>query len=149
MPALMAMDRCGISVAVPVLETRRPPTMHFRLWSPAEALRDNAVGIAEPESGTRIDIGELDIVLLPLVAWSPAGARLGMGGGYYDRILSGVGGEGPRRFGIAYDCQKVEDVPREPWDEPLHGIITESGWRPLPDRNQDRNQDQDRDKDGD
>jgi 5-formyltetrahydrofolate cyclo-ligase len=52
-----------------------------------------------------------------------------MGAGYYDRTLAAAR---PRRLiGVAYDCQGVDALPREPWDVPLDGVLTDTGWRPL------------------
>jgi 5-formyltetrahydrofolate cyclo-ligase len=63
------------------------------------------------------------VVLVPLLAWSASGQRLGRGGGWYDRVL-------PRlrlpALGVAYDCQERVHVPNEPWDVRLDYVVTES-----------------------
>ncbi len=71
----------------------------------------------------------IDLMLTPLVAFDAHGTRLGMGGGYYDRTLQSK----PRRLrpfllGVAHSCQQSTDVlPRQSWDIPLDGIVTELG----------------------
>lgn len=70
-----------------------------------------------------------DVVIVPLVAFDRMGHRLGQGGGYYDRALAAV----PKAFrlGIGWSVQEVDAVPIDPWDVPLHAIITEQNWISL------------------
>jgi 5-formyltetrahydrofolate cyclo-ligase len=122
----------GVRIAMPVLERHRPGRMHFRVWSPAARLCHNAFGIPEPCHGApRIWRRELDVVLLPLVAFDAEGHRLGMGGGYYDRYFAprrlGTVPR-PRLIGVAHAFQQVPRLERQPWDVPLDGVITEHGW---------------------
>ncbi len=97
-------------------------------------MRRNRFGIPEPQRSRRISITELDVVLLPLVAFDRRGNRLGMGGGFYDRTFARVRHTGnaranaPQLIGLAYRFQKVSSLPREPWDVPLTGVLTERGW---------------------
>jgi 5-formyltetrahydrofolate cyclo-ligase len=122
----------GIRVAVPVLERHRGGRMHFRAWSPGDRLCHNAFGIPEPcQDATRIWRRELDVVLLPLVAFDAQGNRLGMGGGYYDRFFAPrrlLGVARPRLIGVAHAFQQVPRLDSQPWDVPLDGVITEHGW---------------------
>src|SRR5687767_13746260 len=93
-------------------------------------MRRNRFGIPEP-TGRRCAPQQLDLVLLPLVAFDRRGARLGMGGGFYDRtfaFLRVAGRRKPRLVGLAHHFQEVAQLPREPWDVPLAAIVTERGW---------------------
>jgi 5-formyltetrahydrofolate cyclo-ligase len=128
-PTLDVLARRGLQVALPVLVDEGSGTgLKFRVWNPAESLVRNRFGIAEPGGGNEISLSELDLVLLPLVAWDEQGHRLGMGAGYYDRALAPLAGSTrPRRIGIAYGVQKVPKVPHDSWDVRLHEVITESG----------------------
>ena len=67
-----------------------------------------------------------DIILTPLVGFDRAGNRLGQGAGHYDRAFA----EHPdaTRIGIAWSVQEVSALPVDPWDIPLHHIITEKEW---------------------
>ena len=69
---------------------------------------------------------ELDIVFTPLVAFDQQGNRIGMGGGYYDRLLAPWFEKqtGPYPIGLAHDCQYCDTLPIQNWDVPLPEIIT-------------------------
>ena len=62
--------------------------------------------------------------LVPGVAFTPCGVRLGRGVGWYDRAL----GRHPRgiRIGLAYGFQVVPRLPEAPWDVRMHAVVTES-----------------------
>jgi len=64
------------------------------------------------------------VALVPLVAWNPAGVRLGRGAGYYDRLLVTLP-SGVVRVGLAYEFQEISDLPRDPWDVSVDVVITE------------------------
>lgn len=65
-----------------------------------------------------------DLLVVPGVAFDETGHRLGFGGGYYDRTLSGTAA---RPVGLAYDIQRVERLPTQPWDRPVAALVTETG----------------------
>ena len=69
----------------------------------------------------------LDLILLPLLAFDTQGQRLGQGGGYYDRYLQTLAADKPLRVGVAFHFQKVDCVPAEHFDKVLHAVITERG----------------------
>lgn len=70
-----------------------------------------------------VPAAELDIVVVPLVAFDCAGARLGYGGGCYDRYLPTVAPE-CLIVGIAFDEQRVDHVPTDAHDLPLPNIVS-------------------------
>jgi 5-formyltetrahydrofolate cyclo-ligase len=72
---------------------------------------------------SRVD--QVDVVLVPGIAWDRDGYRIGFGGGYFDRLLSMVRADCVS-IGLAYDCQLSDAVPREPWDEQVDILVTES-----------------------
>ena len=72
---------------------------------------------------------------MPLLAFDRDGFRLGYGGGYYDRTLASLRGEGqvpPLAIGVAYSGQEVASVPQGPGDERLDWIATETGSHRCP-----------------
>ncbi|CCQ09874.1 5-formyltetrahydrofolate cyclo-ligase [Pseudoalteromonas luteoviolacea B = ATCC 29581] len=92
-------------------------------------MKANAYGILEPvlNCSEVCPIAQLDLLLMPLVAFDKQGNRMGMGGGYYDRTLASYykqNWETPRLIGLAHDCQQVDELPTEVWDVPLQAILT-------------------------
>jgi len=91
----------------------------------------NRFGIAEPDHhwGETLHARQLDIILMPLVAFDRHGRRMGMGGGYYDRSLSFRKHRqhwlSPKLIGIAHSCQQHDGLPENPWDIRPDMIITE------------------------
>ncbi len=69
-----------------------------------------------------IDSSELDLVIMPGVAFNKKGVRIGYGGGYYDRFLKNTNCP---KIALAYDFQIHENVPGEIHDEKVDLIITE------------------------
>lgn len=83
-------------------------------------------GIHEPsENCPMISLNQLDLVLVPGVAFDPTGHRLGRGQGYYDRLLARVSGI---KCGVAFDEQLVPGIPAEPHDVRLNCILTPTRW---------------------
>ncbi len=72
---------------------------------------------------------QLDLLLLPLVAFDENGNRIGMGGGFYDRTLAYrhqmTRWKKPVLIGLAHELQKCELLLSQPWDIPLDMIATE------------------------
>ena len=79
-----------------------------------------AFGIIEP-TGKAYD-GQVDAVVVPLLATDKQGNRLGWGKGYYDKYLQG---KTCLKIGFCYDFQVIERVNAEVWDQPLDVIVTE------------------------
>lgn len=111
-------------IYLPVIGPKRSLT--FAQWKVDQLLVPNTLGINEPNATASLcSIETLDILFLPLVAWDKRGHRLGMGGGYYDRALTGA--SGPALIGLAHSEQEVEAVPMQSWDVILDAVLTEQG----------------------
>lgn len=106
--------------------------MCFVRWDPRCGWRHNRHGIREPRRGASLPLTRLDLVILPLVAFDAFGTRLGAGGGYYDRALAAARGSRPFRMGYAYALQQAAQLPREPWDQPLHAVVTDRAYHLFP-----------------
>jgi 5-formyltetrahydrofolate cyclo-ligase len=128
-PALERLARQRVRLALPVvLDEPTRPVICFRQWSPTSEMRPNRYGIPEPVGTLDVQLAEVDLALIPLVAWDRAGGRLGMGASFYDRLLQPLAEQSrPVRMGVAYQLQEVEQVPADPWDIRLHGVLTEQG----------------------
>jgi 5-formyltetrahydrofolate cyclo-ligase len=121
-PLVEALRARGARVAYPRVTGPGALALH---WCDDEAtLAPGYCGIAEPSAeAPEAAAGEFDLVLVPGTAFDEACGRLGMGGGFYDRLLPGLGPEG-LAIGLAFDEQIVSEVPAEAHDVPLHAVIT-------------------------
>lgn len=72
-----------------------------------------------------------DIVVTPLLAFDPAGNRLGHGGGHYDRLFSETPAGRAFRVGLAFDFQMRPELPARPHDVMLNAVVTESALRRM------------------
>ena len=122
-PSLLAKElrHAGKTPYLPVIQ--QDNSLCFAPWVEFSELRNNRFGIPEPQTPAS-KAAELDIILLPLVAWDIHGNRLGMGGGFYDRSLSGACDV--LKVGLAYELQRVETLPAESWDVNLDFVATEA-----------------------
>ena len=114
---------------LPILPPRGQRRLWFGLYEPDTRLIPDRFGIPEPVTARKIRAESLDLVLVPLVAFDDSGGRIGMGGGFYDGTLSFASGRSRARpvaiIGAAYQFQRVDYIPRDYWDIPLSGVITD------------------------
>ena len=89
-------------------------------------LEEGMFGILEPKAECiRVfPIEEIDIVLVPGIAFDETGGRIGFGGGFYDEFLAKLPSE-TKRWALAFEFQIVEKLPLTDKDEPVERIITE------------------------
>ncbi|MGB9097613.1 5-formyltetrahydrofolate cyclo-ligase [Erwinia sp.] len=115
-------------VFLPVLHPFSAGQLLFIRYNESTALTPNKLGIPEPPLDIRnlVTLSELDVLLVPLVAFDKQGQRLGMGGGFYDRTLQNWQEHGFLPVGLGHDCQLVDDLPVAEWDVPLPAMITPS-----------------------
>lgn len=71
-----------------------------------------------------IDPKEIDLIIVPGVAFDRKGYRIGYGGGYYDRFLSQL--DEVDKISLAFQLQVIEEVPKEYFDIPVDFIFTEN-----------------------
>lgn len=113
----------GCAIVLPHVTTRADP-MRFLAWNAEEDLVPGPFGLRQPHHASPALAP--DLVLTPLLAFDATLNRLGQGAGYYDRAFA----EFPRavRVGVAWSVQQVDLLPADPWDMPLHAIVTETDW---------------------
>ncbi|MEF7656969.1 5-formyltetrahydrofolate cyclo-ligase [Bacillus sp. ZJS3] len=115
----------GKRVVVPKCnkETR---TMSFRKISNFDQLETVYMNLREPIPALteEVNADEIDLQIVPGVAYTERGERIGYGGGYYDRYLVHYKG---KTLSLAYSFQMVEHIPVEPFDKNVEKIITEKG----------------------
>ncbi len=97
--------------------------MEFRRWASPhldELLEPGPYGMAQPAADAPLVVP--DVLFVPLVGFTAGGARLGQGGGHYDRWLAAH--PKVQAIGLAWDCQLVDTLPHEPHDRPLTAVVT-------------------------
>ena len=103
----------------------------FRVTSLHE-LAPGAFGVREPRAKIEHAVAPeaLDLILVPGVAFTADGARLGRGGGFYDRLLAWLA---PRtcKIGVCFDAQILPELPVETHDQRVDFLATESGLLPV------------------
>lgn len=134
-PLIQRLLKLNKKLYLPALKPGTNNALWFSEFHPNDRLQTNRFGIAEPNIRRRkpIPAWSLDLIIMPLVAFSSEGVRMGMGGGYYDRTLAYQLQHKqwirPALIGFAHAFQLVERLSRQPWDVPLHGVITEQGYQ--------------------
>ena len=116
------------SCYLPVTSKNNQHEMSFRLYEEDTLLKENKWGIQEPsELQPSISPVNLEVVFVPLVGFDDKCYRLGMGGGYYDKAFNfrnqNISAK-PLLVGLAYECQRVQEVPAESWDVRLDLVVT-------------------------
>jgi 5-formyltetrahydrofolate cyclo-ligase len=92
------------------------------------ALRPSLQGLCEPcADGEPESLGEADLIVVPGLAGTRGGDRVGTGGGWYDRALRYAQPDVPRWL-LLNDAELWDGVPVDPWDERVDAVITESGF---------------------
>ncbi len=100
-------------------------SMEIACCSAAELVPGPARALEPPPSSPALPLRDVDLVVVPGVAFDAAGGRLGRGRGHYDAALGALPA-GAARVGVAFDAQVVDRVPREPHDASLDAVVTES-----------------------
>jgi len=102
--------------------------LHLYEWLPHSSWKAGPYGIQEPdkEHCPLVSLEEVDLALIPGLAFDPTGGRLGRGGGFYDRLLGGADCHA-HKIGIAWSWQMVPALPRENFDILMDVIVTPEG----------------------
>ena len=125
-PLLKRLRSLGYRIALPRMTSQDAP-LNFHLYEPGDTLISTKWGIEEPAPAAPCT--HPDVVLVPLLAFSTDGARLGYGGGYYDRTLARLRQRDPAppAIGLAFDEQMVDAIPTLNYDLTLDWILTPTG----------------------
>jgi len=122
-PLMADLHGAGVTIALPVVETRAAPLV-FRRWTPATRMvrGDWNIPVPPPEAEALTP----DIALAPCLGWTAEGYRLGYGGGYFDRTLAALDPR-PVTIGIALEAAWLDTIYPQPHDIALDVIVTEAG----------------------
>ena len=96
----------------------------FYRYNGESTLAAGSFGIAEPQDAPSEAIApdQLELIVVPGVAFTREGVRLGRGKGYYDRFLPQTGA---MLVGCVFHYRLLENIPSDPWDHPMDAILTD------------------------
>jgi 5-formyltetrahydrofolate cyclo-ligase len=117
--------RLGKSVCVPRVDGSRKTMNAVEITSfDDESMDSDSLGVRAPKVGQEIPHEEIDLVIVPGVAFDMHGFRLGRGGGFYDRYLARFS-RNTATIGVCFDIQFVEEIPTEPTDIAVHAVVSD------------------------
>jgi 5-formyltetrahydrofolate cyclo-ligase len=116
----------GKNLIVPRVQSDPRNLIPCHIISLEGRLIPNQYGILEPDVNhyRPVPPGNIDLHVIPGLAFDRKGYRLGHGGGYYDRFLTQISRHA-FTVGLCYNCQMLESIPIDSWDIPVQCIITE------------------------
>ena len=134
-PVLFNLYARGITIALPLVVKKNTP-LAFHAWHPQDTLRPGAFGVLEPTGETLSRPLQPTVLLVPTLGFTPEAARLGYGGGYYDRTLAQLREQSVpfTTIGIAWNQARLDRDSEhrvQPHDYPLEAILTPGGWHPA------------------
>lgn len=122
-PMIERLVARGAVVALPRI---RRPDLEPRTWRPGEPLTETSFGAWEPAGGRILRPDELDVVVVPAVAFDRAGRRVGYGGGFYDRFLAATRPDA-LRVGVGFSLQVLDGpLPQGHFDLRVDALVTEA-----------------------
>jgi 5-formyltetrahydrofolate cyclo-ligase len=122
---LLAIEEARSVGAVVAFPAFSNPAKPFRFLG-GDPLVPGPFGILQPKATA--PAVDPDLVLVPLIAVDPHGARLGRGKGHYDRVIGKLKRSGVRLIGVGWPIQRLEDtIPTDPWDVHLDAFASPDG----------------------
>lgn len=121
-PMIGALIHLLPSTANVVLPRVEGEVMHFYPCLNSE-LEIGSYGIMEPQGNVPVEPSEIDLIVVPGVAFAKDGARMGRGKGYYDKYMSQEGFNA-YKIGVCYAVQLVDTIPAEPHDIAVDIVIS-------------------------
>jgi 5-formyltetrahydrofolate cyclo-ligase len=118
-PLLEEILKKGKDLLIPKVEQKSMKLCKIRSF---DGLAPGSFCLLEPTQCEEVEPELVDFALVPGVAFDLKGCRLGMGKGFYDRILGRIRGF---KVGVAFSFQVFEEIPCDPWDQRVDAIATE------------------------
>ena len=125
-PMIQGSLKSGKKVLVPLVDLENKELKLYEIRDLSTDLVPGALGILEPrpDRARRADPKETDCVIVPGLAFSAIGERLGRGAGFYDRFLSGLPAKTPK-IALAFSFQVLPQIPQETHDHRVDFILTD------------------------
>jgi len=125
-PLLASLLTSGVRVALPRVDWSSKAMAAFEVRDLERDVIPGPHGLREPGEGCRaFEVGALDAILVPGLAFDRGGVRLGRGGGFYDRFLA-TPGLRALRIGVCFELQVVDEVVRQEHDAVMDVVVTEA-----------------------
>lgn len=123
-PALETLIQQGRKALLPVTQELGAPLI-FRSWKPGDRLQESSFKTMEPLPN--VPPYDPEVILVPLLGFDGRGHRLGYGVGHYDRTLLHLQKKklSVLTIGVAFEMQRVNELPMASYDQPLHWVVTE------------------------
>lgn len=117
--------KAGKRVCVPVILKEEKRLIAGEIKDRKEDLESQHFGIYQPKNGKvkEVPLEDIDMIVVPGVAFDMNNVRLGRGHGYYDRFLCGLP-DTTKTIGLAFDFQVVDNLPKDSHDIPVWKTIT-------------------------
>lgn len=126
-PLAQALHQQGKQLFLPSIKKDQ---LVFLKYQKHHKLVDGKFGINQPTTRRQYHAKDMDIILMPLVAFDSSGNRLGMGGGFYDRTLAftkkQIWRQKPTLIGLAHSLQQQEQLEARPWDIALDDVMVDN-----------------------
>lgn len=116
----------GKKVVVPYIDPSTSTIIATELTT-IKDLEKGPFGIYQPKGGVRkqVSLREIDLIVVPGIAYDKKNMRLGRGKGYYDKFLAAKDLSSVKTIGLAFRFQVVETLPSSPHDRPVHKLLTD------------------------
>lgn len=95
--------------------------LELKIYQGLNSLQIGAYGILEPTGEVFTEYSNIEIAIIPGVAFNQSGIRVGRGKGFYDRLLPHL--TEAYKIGVCFPCQLIGDLPSEPHDVPMNTVI--------------------------
>jgi len=133
-PLITACQARGLGVLVPILGASAYPgdPMTWALLQADDPVERGPFGIAQPQTVVSMPVEQVQVMIIPALAVDAAGNRLGQGGGYFDRALSGIRSwqsGGPLRMGWVFADEFLPALPAQDHDERIDVVVTPDSAR--------------------
>jgi len=121
----------GKRICIPAIDWDTKSMIPAQIQNLDTDLESGRYGVRTPvPSCPLVEPNDIDLILIPGLAFDHDLNRLGRGAGFYDRMIDSMSTSStrPPLVGVCFDCQIVERVPTEPHDHPMDRVITQTGF---------------------